>query len=106
MVSFRSFGAGLLTSILVISIEHGTSASCQAWCDHNQVPMEDAAFLLGTVVLKPEEIAAASGISCIAWCVGARQDTLHSLGCRDEEEVVVRAAGTLVSVASCFMGFR
>ncbi|CAE7197665.1 unnamed protein product [Symbiodinium sp. CCMP2456] len=44
----------------------------QAWCDHNQVPMEDAAFLLGTVVLKPE-------------------DTLHSLGCRDEEEVVVRA---------------
>ncbi|CAE7432552.1 unnamed protein product [Symbiodinium microadriaticum] len=34
--------------------------------------MEDAAFLLGTVVLKPE-------------------DTLHSLGCRDEEEVVVRA---------------
>ena len=60
--------------------------------------MEDAAFLLGTVVLKPEEIAAASGISSIAWCVGARQDTLHSLGCRDEEEVVVRAAGTLVSL--------
>ncbi|CAE6927580.1 SUMO1 [Symbiodinium sp. CCMP2592] len=44
----------------------------QAWCDHNQVPMEDAAFLLGAVVLKPE-------------------DTLHGLGCRDEEEVVVRA---------------
>ncbi|CAE7399332.1 unnamed protein product, partial [Symbiodinium sp. KB8] len=26
----------------------------QAWCEHHQVPMEDAAFLLGKVALKPE----------------------------------------------------
>ena len=49
---------GFVKFILAISTEHGKSALCQAWCDHNQVPMEDAAFLLGTVVLKPEEIAA------------------------------------------------
>ncbi|CAE6927596.1 SUMO1 [Symbiodinium sp. CCMP2592] len=44
----------------------------QAWCEHHQVPMEDAAFLLGKVALKPE-------------------DTLHGLGCSDGKEVVVRA---------------
>ncbi|CAE7184207.1 SUMO1, partial [Symbiodinium microadriaticum] len=44
----------------------------QAWCEHHQVPMEDAAFLLGKVALKPE-------------------DTLHALGCSDGKEVVVRA---------------
>ncbi|CAE7484251.1 unnamed protein product, partial [Symbiodinium necroappetens] len=70
-----------------------------AWCDHSRVPMEDAAFLLGTVVLKTEEIAAAAAISCIL-CGASGQDTLHSLGCRGEE-VVVRAAGTLASLEDC-----
>ena len=47
------------------------STSWQAWCEHHQVPMEDAAFLLGKVALKPEEISEAfaqSGRSYLFIC--------------------------------------
>ena len=79
----------------------------QVWCAHNQIPLRDATFLLGTVAVKPEENAA-TGVSCIFLCTGSAigQDTLHSLGCGANEELVMRVAGTLVSVTSCDMVFR
>ncbi|CAE7214708.1 unnamed protein product [Symbiodinium sp. CCMP2592] len=43
----------------------------QVWCDRHQVAMQDVTFLLGTVAIKPE-------------------DTLCSLSCSLEDEVVVR----------------
>ncbi|CAE7452466.1 SUMO1, partial [Symbiodinium pilosum] len=43
----------------------------KAWCDHHQVPADEAAFLLGEKVLKPE-------------------DTLESLSC-GTDGVVFRA---------------
>ena len=65
--------------------------SMQAWEAHNKVPMESMAFLLGTVALQPEEIAAAAAdILCIFLCTGViGQDTLRSLGCGDGDGVVV-----------------
>eukprot|EP00439_Symbiodinium_sp_Y106_P006208 s424_g1.t1 len=62
-----------------------------AWEAHNKVPMESMAFLLGTVALQPEEIAAAAAdILCIFLCTGViGQDTLRSLGCGDGDGVVV-----------------
>ena len=58
--------------------------------------MEDAAFLLGKVALKPEETLEHSPSQAppIYLFIRAVQDTLHALGCSDGKEVVVRAVGT------------
>ena len=73
--------------------------SWQVWSGHHQVPVGDVTFLHGPTALKPEEIAAAIGISCMFLRTGAiGQDTLQSLGVHVEEEVILRVVGTSVSV--------
>ena len=36
-------------------ISHASCLLIQAWCDHHQVPAEEAAFLLGERLVKPED---------------------------------------------------
>ncbi|CAE7573398.1 SUMO2 [Symbiodinium natans] len=59
----------------------------QAWCEHNQIPVDEADFLLGAVLLKPE-------------------DTLSSLGCLVDDEIVLRAARVLAPSSADCTGWR
>ena len=74
---------------------------CQAWCDHNQVLLEDAEFLIGERSLKPEVPSDSlnsfpdGGVAC--WLT--LQDTLVSLGCSGDSEVVVRAVRASVKMS-------
>ena len=76
--------------------DDGISVFVQVWCGRHQVALQGATFVLGTAAIKREEIAASVRLMVFFCREVIGQDTLCSLGCSVEDEVVVRVARALV----------